>query len=45
MLPSALKVKDPKDYNNYELWIVLNKEEEEIEAFLKSHKKVIKLIC
>ncbi len=39
MLPSALKVKDPKDYNNYELWIVLNKEEEEIEAFLKSHKK------
>lgn len=39
MLPSALKVKDTKDYNDYEKWIVINDTEEKIEEFIKTHKK------
>ena len=40
MLPSALKVKNQtRDYNEYETWIKLNKSQEEIIAFIKTHKK------
>ena len=40
MLPSALKVKEQtRDYNEYETWIKLNKQKEEIIDFIKTHKK------
>ena len=40
MLPSALKVKEQaRDYNDYDYYITLNKEREEIEHFINSHRK------
>ena len=40
MLPSALKIKmQARDYNDYDYYITLNKEREEIEHFINSHRK------
>ena len=40
MLPSSLKIKDNKtDYNFYQTYIVLNKNKEEIKAYLNNYNK------